>query len=451
MRIMFLMHFYPPAPCGGAGGFTAALAEGLQARGVEVGVLCVDRWGEGGEYLNGRADEVYNGVPVRRLHVNWLKAPRPLDWLYDSPILGEQARAHLESFRPDVVHVSSCYTLSARPVFVATEMGLPIVMHLHDYWAICARLSLLHKDGAICTGPESAWKCQKCLLAQTKAWRLASRFMAESTRKATFGALAKRPWATRQRGLRGLLGDLARRRRTVLAAVDAADALVAPTAFAREQLEHHGVPAGRILVKPYGNQIDWAGQVERKGAEHLRVGFLGNVIPIKGVHVLVEACGRLQEEEREIALQVWGDTTLAPGYYRSLREHSPEGVVWGGRYERDDLARILGDLDVVVVPSIWYETQGIVIQEAFAAGLPVIVSDGTSLTETVDHDLNGLHFELGSASDLARQLRRLLDEPDLLTALQAHVPPVRTIDRDVSEYTQLYADLLRERKGATIA
>ena len=54
-------------------------------------------------------------------------------------------------------------------------------------------------------------------------------------------------------------------------------------------------------------------------------------------------------------------------------------------------------------------------------GVPVIASRIGGIPETVRHDVNGLLFEPGDASDLARQLRRLLDEPDLRRRLAVGV------------------------------
>lgn len=437
------MHFYPPTPCGGAGYYTANLAEAFVRTGAKVSVLCTDQWGQGGRYLNGFVDETRNGVAIRRLHVNWKKASRPFDWLYDSPVLGEQTRKFLDQFQPDIVHVSSCYTLSARPIFVAKELNLPVVMHLHDYWPICARLTLLHKDYAICSGPDTAWKCQECLLTGTKAWQLASRVTQPQWRKRMFAALAKSDWATRQPGLRGMMGDLQRRRQFLIAATDRSDLLITPTHFAREMLEQHGVTKGRIQVIPYGNPLEWRSDVKRIPPQRsLRIGFLGNVIPIKGVHILIEAFQRLLHENQPIELAIWGNLEMNSDYVRSLQEQCPDGVVWGGRYQRSDLPHILRELDVIVVPSICYETQGIVIQEAFAASVPVIVSASSSLTESVLDGINGLHFEMGSVRDLADKLRRLVEETGLLDQFRSKVPSVRTIEHDVEEYSRLYAALL---------
>ncbi len=440
MRIAIFGHFYPPTPCGGAGYYTAALAEGLQLSGQTVEVLCADRWGEGPKYFNGFIDENINQVQVRRLHVNWLKAPRPLDWLYDSPVLGEQAQHFLAEFKPDVVHVSSCYTLSARPVLVAREMRLPIVMHLHDYWHICARHTLLHKDDTVCSGPESTRKCQQCVLAGTKAETLTGKVLNASQQAALFENLSKVEVLTRVPSLRGMLGDFARRREITLTACAAADVLITPTRFARDLLVANGVPAERLQVMNCGNRVEWAADVQRTSADRLRVGFLGNVINIKGVHVLIDAYRQLSDRAR-VQLQIWGNTEVEPAYYAAQRASAPADVIWGGRYTHADLARILSNLDVLVVPSIWYEMQGLIIQEAFAAGVPAIVSDQTSLTETVTPEQNGLYFQRGSAPDLARQLQRLLAEPDLLPHLRSNILPVRTLDQDVQRLTALYAEL----------
>jgi glycosyltransferase involved in cell wall biosynthesis len=442
MRIAFFTHFYPPTPCGGAGYYTAHLAETLQEMGADVGVLCVDQWGQGTRYFSGLAEEVRNGVVIRRLHVNWKKASRPFDWLYDSPVLGEQSREFLKVFHPDIVHVSSCYTLSARPVIVASELGLPIIMHFHDYWAICARTNLIHKDNTVCSGPDSAWKCQQCLLEGTHVWQLSSAVMNAPLQKSFLELLSKFDWVTQLPGLRGMLGNLQRRSNFIARASERADVLITPTEFARDVLEKHGIGKGRIKVIPNGSKLEWAGKVEEISSHQFRIGFLGNLLPIKGVHVLIEAFRLLVHEQLPVRLEIWGDPDINPDYYRSLRMLNFDNITWGGKYVLKDLPQILCNLDVVVVPSIAYETHGIVIQEAFAANLPVIVSADSSLTESVQNEVNGLHFQMGSAADLASKLRRLILEPELLDRLRANIRPIRSITEDAREYFALYNRLI---------
>lgn len=115
-----------------------------------------------------------------------------------------------------------------------------------------------------------------------------------------------------------------------------------------------------------------------------------------------------------------------------------------GAYNRAQLTTILRNLDVVVVPSLWYENSPNVILEAFAHNTPVIASDFGGMAELVAHEANGLHFIKGDAGDLARHLRRLVEEPGLLDRLTLGAagtqPP--TIDAEMSRLLTLYDSIL---------
>jgi glycosyltransferase involved in cell wall biosynthesis len=103
---------------------------------------------------------------------------------------------------------------------------------------------------------------------------------------------------------------------------------------------------------------------------------------------------------------------------------------------------VLSEIDVIVVPSLWYENAPLVIQEAFATKTPVITTNLGGMAEAVDHGINGLLFERGDVADLARQLRRIVNEPELLDGLRAHIPTVKTIDEEVTELEANYRDLI---------
>jgi glycosyltransferase involved in cell wall biosynthesis len=64
------------------------------------------------------------------------------------------------------------------------------------------------------------------------------------------------------------------------------------------------------------------------------------------------------------------------------------------------------------------------------------------MAEFVKHEENGLLFELENAEDLARQLRRLGEEPGLIEKLRAGIGPVKTVADDVDELEVLYSKLL---------
>ncbi len=441
MRIAYMTHFYPPSPCGGAGYYTAAIAEAFQAGGATVNVLCADRWGEGQRHINGYSDDVRHGVSVRRLHINWRLAPAPFDYTYDNPALDPLVRDFVAGLHPDVVHITSCYTLSARVISTVKQLGIPVLVHLVDYWFICPRHTLLRKSGEICYGGKNAWDCQDCMLYATSIDRVTRKLLPGNTRSVFLMKLGKAPIATRQPGAIGMLGDMARRREYALEQLSMADDIISPSYALKDLYEQNGLPGHRIRVVRHGQAIDWADQVRRKPSPRLRLGFLGNVITVKGVHVLIDAFRRLQPNDR-LELHIFGNDTFDQDYTHQLRSNLPANTVWHGAYERAQLPSILSEIDVVVVPSIWHENAPLVIQEAFAAGCPVLVSNLGGMAEVVDNFKNGLHFQVGSAEDLAAKIGILAANPSLLATMRANLPPVKPIQQERTELTQIYSDLI---------
>jgi glycosyltransferase involved in cell wall biosynthesis len=135
-------------------------------------------------------------------------------------------------------------------------------------------------------------------------------------------------------------------------------------------------------------------------------------------------------------------------YMKQLRELAAgdERISFAGPFRRDRVGEVLYGTDVLVVPSRWYENAPVVIYEAFAAKTPVVATDLGGMSEVVEHEKNGLLFELDSAEDLARQLRRLYEEQGLLERLRSGIGHVKTVEENLAELEELYASLLRKSK-----
>jgi glycosyltransferase involved in cell wall biosynthesis len=121
-----------------------------------------------------------------------------------------------------------------------------------------------------------------------------------------------------------------------------------------------------------------------------------------------------------------------------------------GCYQHEHLGQVFSEIDVLVVPSLWHENHPLVIQEAFASKTPVIAANVGGISDAVKDEINGLLFERLDAKDLARQLRRLVDEPDLLTKLRAGIPGVRNISDEISELEEMYSDVIAAKKNKNL-
>lgn len=84
----------------------------------------------------------------------------------------------------------------------------------------------------------------------------------------------------------------------------------------------------------------------------------------------------------------------------------------------------------------------LVIQEAFAAGIPVIGSSACGIAEQVKHGENGLLFEFNQLSSLKKQLERLIENPSLLEFFRQNIPPVRSFEQVTEETLAVYNSVI---------
>jgi glycosyltransferase involved in cell wall biosynthesis len=180
----------------------------------------------------------------------------------------------------------------------------------------------------------------------------------------------------------------------------------------------------------------------------LQIAYLGQLSPHKGVHLLVEAFRKLSRSSlarRNVRLTIYG--ALGNQAYvqrlRRLAEGEPR-ISFAGPYDNRRVAEVLSGVDACVVPSIWYENSPTVILEAQLSGTPVVAADLGGMAEMVRHDVDGLLFRPGDADDLAWQLQRILDEPDLLPRLRANAPPVLTVDEHMRQLMDVYKAVIKD-------
>ena len=203
MKILLIANGYPPHRYAGTEVYTAGIAEGMRELGYQVQVVCVGAWEIGNQYWNGFSDEEYNGVAIRRLNLNWKKAPDPFRYLYNNPFVEKYLRDYIQIVKPDLVHVTSCETLSASVLKTAKDARLPLVLSITDFWFLCPRINLLKCNNEICDGLTDAWECLRCQLSDTKIYRWSRRFLDERRVKDFSSKLVNIRFLLAQRGLRG--------------------------------------------------------------------------------------------------------------------------------------------------------------------------------------------------------------------------------------------------------
>ncbi len=103
-----------------------------------------------------------------------------------------------------------------------------------------------------------------------------------------------------------------------------------------------------------------------------------------------------------------------------------------GRFDNRRVGALLAEIDVLVVPSLWWENSPLTISEAFLAGVPVVVSDIGGMAEMVQEGVNGFRVPPGDSDALAAAIRRFVDDPTLARRLTPKPETVRDMRDDAA-------------------
>ena len=176
-----------------------------------------------------------------------------------------------------------------------------------------------------------------------------------------------------------------------------------------------------ILAVPGGDRLGSLGleAIQRRlaGTGPLRLVFLANVIPMKGLHVLIQAVRQLPPGL--CTLDVAGSLEINPSYAAQMRRQtaaSPTPVTYHGIVEGQTLTDLLTRSDVLVIPS-YYEGFGIAYLEGMAFGLPAIGTTAGAIPQMIHDGVNGFMIEPDDVAALETLIRKLATDRQLLARL----------------------------------
>jgi len=204
-------------------------------------------------------------------------------------------------------------------------------------------------------------------------------------------------------------------------------------------LVRNGIDQALIQVSPFGIDLDLAACPHRPDPSgRIRIGFIGTLSRNKGAHLLVEAVRKVPG--LPVELSIYGDLAAYPAYTRELRESAgnDERIRFRGTFDNKDINQVFSGLDMLAVPSIWYENTPLVIYSAQAYGCPVMASDLGAVSEVIRHEDNGLLFPAGDVDELAGLLVRLVSDRDIIPRLAARARTQRSIVDYVAELVSYY-------------
>lgn len=392
---------------GGAAQVAVAGMQALRLRGLNVHFF----------FGTGPVDDRLKGSAIRLLDLGRFDLlANPSRWraardgIWDAAA-AQQVVAGLQGLDPaqTIIHLHTwTKALSASVVRAVRQRGFRMVCTLHDYFAVCPNGGLYnYQERRPCSlQPMSA----ACITAHCdsrnypyKLWRVARQVVQER------------------------VGHLPADVHNFITVSD----------FSARILQRH-LPAQARFFR-VTNPIDIAAAPPKSLESGDGFTFVGRLSPEKGADLLAHAALRAGVVARFVGS---GDAE------EQIRAIYPQAQMLGWQ-DRTGVIAALRASRAVVFPSLWYETQGLVVREAAALGVPAIVSDGCAARDSIVDGETGLLFKSGDVGDLTQKLRQLEDNPAQALQLgrQAYTQywlAPHTLDRHIDELLECYNTILRD-------
>lgn len=401
LSCLLVSHGLPPENVAGVEVYTYHLAQEMSKR--EIDLTCLYPWIKDG-YYTGQIffDRKMDNTSVYKI----VNADSQYDYFLN------RTKGNLDLFKPhfikflkfidpDVVHFQHTNFMSVDMVeWTKKYSSAKTVYTLNEYLPICGNHGqLVTTEMELCEGAEIK-KCAGCLKKDTQE--------------------IEQRTLTYKKNL-----------------IEFSDILLAPSEFLMKKFIEWGVPSDKIKYSPYGFKT--FSNHRRKASSYisknvLTFAFFGKVSPYKGLEILLDAFG---EEIENARLEIHGICHIDEITKKINKACEKHWIKYMGPYDPDAVPLMLDRIDVLVVPSIWWENAPLVIHEARILGIPVLGSD-IGGTKELMKKLGGFTFRVANAGDLRNKIIHLCKNRELLYKISKQAAPIKTLEENVDELMKLY-------------
>ena len=394
-KVLIVNVFYPPQSIGGATRIVKDNVDILVSdyqKQYDVSVFTTDDDNPEPYKVVEYSDQ---GVPVTKVSTPMIEG---MDWQYRNPRMYEIFKAYLNYHRPDLVHFHCVQRLTASVLEATAEAKIPYVVTAHDAWWISDHQFLVNAEGVECD-----YQQNDPVVAAGDVDNIAASIQ-------------------RRLYLRKYLNKAA----AVLAVSEAFAGLYRQNGFPQTKANRNG-------IQP---QI-FTPRVPSKSGR-VRLAHIGGMAAHKGYFLFKEAVeqGALSNTEVIVINHAQSTGTAEYGSWNGTP------VTFLAKFQQADIGKLYSMIDVLVAPSMWPESFGLVTREAVAAGVWVVTSDKGAIGEDITPGKNGQVCSVESVAPLAEALKDIDDNFERYRAQRKDIESVRTTQAQVDELSAFYREIL---------
>ena len=352
-------------------------------------------------------------------------------------------RHYLGKIRPDVIHIHTLMGLHKEFVDVACELRIYMVFTSHDYFGLCPKVTF-YRYGYCCDDDKN---CENCIQCNLSALSLKKIQLMQSAlyRKMKNNAIIKKIRRRHRLDFFGseILPDmphvdieqLSRDYRDLRAyyvhMYEEIDCIHFTSTIAENIFKRYVNPQNSQVISITHKGIEDNRNIYKVESTKLRILYLAPAKPYKGFDILKEALDELwREGEDDFELKI----------FSPVRNPSPYMVIKEEGYDYSELENIFSNADVLIAPSVWYETFGFTVLEAISYGVPVIVSNNIGAKDIIGGA--GIIVKTGSPKELKESIRTIYENKRKAYKMKISNDNIKLWKDFVWENYQLYGRIM---------
>ncbi len=340
----------------------------------------------------------------------------------------------LEKVKPNVIHIHTLMGIHYEFIKVAKELKIKTVFTTHDYFGICPKVNLLRND-KVCDGNlefcsdcnKTAFSIKKIKIMQSRTYR-----MIKTTPLFKYIKKLNSKKSSNNESFSGVsskneIEKYDKLRKYYLNILKNIDTIHYNSNVSKQIYEKfYKFENSKVVSITHSNISD--NKEIRKYGKKLRISYLGPTKKYKGFYILLDALDELYDDDN-LELNIYYETSEVRDYLKK-----------NNKYEYNKLGEVLSNADIVVVPSLWYETFGFTVAEALSYGVPVIVTKNVGAKDVLEDGKFGFITDINS-KDISKCIGNILKDRNLLVNVNRNIVNlynVKTMDKHYDEIKKLY-------------
>lgn len=395
MRILHYSLGFPPYRSGGLTKFCLDLMIQQNYDGHQVALL----WPGQMRFINKSVSIKYRNiykVSGISAEIKSYELINPLPISYDEGInrvedfmIEEKGDAYerlLEDFRPNIIHIHTLMGLHNSLLLIAKRKGIRLIFTAHDFFPICPKVILFH-SGHVCESSKYCIECSKCnstalnykkiVILQSPLYRrFKDLYIIKRLRKHhRTQYLSEKSDYHRKLNTNANTDNYQKLRSYYYSILQLMDSIHYNSTLTKNIYESFfTLPKSKVITISHANITDNR-VIKEFSKDKLKIRYLGPQSAAKGYYLLKSALDKLWDEKKNFQLDIHFTPENISPY---MKVH--------GRYSYQDLQYIFKHTDVLVVPSLCFETFGYTALEALCFGVPVILSENVGAKDILSED-----------------------------------------------------------------